>query len=109
MIQLSINISNFILGLVKFVVLCHLITTRKKELKPDERLEIIKYAKSRLPLFLKQLHQLMKAIKSTFSGMTSMQRFDIATYVVPEVCALLFFVSNCKLICVQSLQFLFCF
>lgn len=72
-------------GLGKFVVLCHLVTTRKTELSSDERIEIIRYAKSRLPMFLKQLHQLLKTIKSTFSGMTSVQRFDIATYVVPEV------------------------
>lgn len=72
-------------GVAKFVVLCHLITTRKKELTCDERSEIIRYAKSRLPMFLKQLHQLLKVIKSTFSGMTSVQRFDIATYIVPEI------------------------
>lgn len=72
-------------GIGKFVLLCHLITTRKSDLTGDERLEIIRYAKSRLPMFLKQLHQLMKTVKATFNGMTSMQRLDIATFVVPEV------------------------
>ncbi|XP_034251805.1 uncharacterized protein LOC117651669 isoform X2 [Thrips palmi] len=84
-------------GLGKFVVLCHLITTRKKELSSAERTEIIRYAKSRLPVFLKQLHQLLKAVKSTFSGMTSMQRFDIATYIVPEIELVLDVVSTIAL------------
>ncbi|KAJ1530441.1 hypothetical protein ONE63_005346 [Megalurothrips usitatus] len=81
-------------GIGKFVVLCHIITIRNDELSAQEGREIIQYAKSRLPIFLKQLHQLMKAIKTTFSGMTSMQRFDIATYVVPEIEKVLEIVST---------------
>ncbi|KAE8752100.1 hypothetical protein FOCC_FOCC001262 [Frankliniella occidentalis] len=80
-------------GLGKYAVLCHLITARKKELTPGEQIEIIQYAKSRLPVFLKQVHQLMKAVKSNFHGMTSMQRFDIATYVVPQIESVLDIVS----------------
>lgn len=69
----------------KFVVLCQLVTSQRKELKPDEKLDIMNYARSRIPIFLKQIHQIFKALKTTFYGMTPTQKFDVATYVVPEV------------------------
>lgn len=70
---------------VKLLLLCDLFTKHKAELSREERHEIIRYAKSRLPIFMSQLHRLLQGVKSTFSSMSPSQRQEVATYLVPEV------------------------
>ncbi|KAJ8954724.1 hypothetical protein NQ318_011417 [Aromia moschata] len=70
---------------VKLLLLCDLFTKRKNELSKNERHEIIRYAKSRLPIFLTQLTQFLQALKNTFSSMTPAQRVEIAIFLVPEI------------------------
>jgi len=73
------------LAAVKLLLLCDLFTKRKTELSHEERHEIIRYAKSRLPIFMSQLHRFLQGVKSTFSSMSPSQRQEVATYLVPEV------------------------
>ncbi|KAK7869304.1 hypothetical protein R5R35_012870 [Gryllus longicercus] len=70
---------------VKLLLLCDVFTKRKSELSREERHEIIRYAKSRLPVFMNQLHRFLQGIKSTFSSMSPSQRQEVATYLVPEI------------------------
>jgi hypothetical protein len=70
---------------VKLLLLCDLFTKRKAELSREEHHEIIRYAKSRLPVFMSQLHRFLQGVKSTFSSMSPGQRQEVATYLVPEV------------------------
>ncbi|GFG38681.1 hypothetical protein Cfor_08266 [Coptotermes formosanus] len=70
---------------VKLLLLCDLFTKRKTELSHEERHEIIRYAKSRLPIFMSQLHRFLQGVKSTFSSMSPSQRQEVATYLVPEI------------------------
>lgn len=70
---------------VKLLVLCDLFTQRKGELTREQRHEIIRYAKSRLPIFMSQLHRFLVGLKSTLSSMSPAQRQEIATYLVPEI------------------------
>ncbi|CAG9817046.1 unnamed protein product [Phaedon cochleariae] len=69
----------------KLILLCDLFTKRKGELTRHERHEIIRYAKSRLPVFIMQLTKFLQALKSTFSSMSSAQRMEIASFLVPEI------------------------
>lgn len=69
----------------KLLLLCDLFTKRKNELTREERHEIILYAKSRMPVFMSQIARFLHALKSTFSSMTSYQRQEVATYLVPEI------------------------
>lgn len=69
----------------KLLILCDLFTRRKHELSHEERHEIMKYAKSRLPLFMNQLHKFLEVLKQLFSDMCAKQRQEIATYLVPEI------------------------
>lgn len=69
----------------KLLLLCDLFTKRKGELSREERHEIIRYARSRLPIFMSQLHRFLQAVKATFSNMSATQRHEVATYLVPEV------------------------
>lgn len=75
----------------KLLLLCDLFTKRKSELSREERHEIIRYAKSRLPVFMAQLQKFLHAVKVTFSSMTAKHRNEVAEYLVPEVsCNLLY-------------------
>lgn len=74
----------FIAG-AKLLLLCDLFTKRKGELNQNERHEIIRYAKTRLPIFMSQLHRFLQAVKTTFGSMSAAQRQEVATYLIPEV------------------------
>lgn len=52
----------------------------------DQRHEIIRYAKSRLPVFMNQLHRFLISLKATLNSMSPTQRLETATYLIPEVC-----------------------
>ncbi|GLV35944.1 uncharacterized protein CBL_09838 [Carabus blaptoides fortunei] len=69
----------------KLLLLCDLFAKRKNELSREERHEIIRYARSRLPIFMSQLHRFLQAVKATFSNMSATQRQEVATYLIPEI------------------------
>nr|CAD7264660.1 unnamed protein product [Timema shepardi] len=70
---------------VKLLELCDLYCKHKPELSRKERHEIVHYAKSRLPIFMSQLHRFLQAVKVTFSAMSPSQRQDMAAYLVLEI------------------------
>ena len=69
----------------KLVIMCDLFAKRKYELSREERYEIMKYVKSRIPIFLKQLLKFLTTIKAYMQALTQSQRDDIAVYLVPEM------------------------
>lgn len=69
----------------KLLILCDLFSRRKNELSREERHEIIKYCKSRLPIFMNQLHKLLDVIKQSFGNLKAGERQEIASYLVPEI------------------------
>ncbi|KAK3089222.1 hypothetical protein FSP39_001872 [Pinctada imbricata] len=69
----------------KLVILCNLFASRSGDLPQEERHEIIKYTRSRLPVFLKQLHELSDTFKFQLSFVNAEQKHEIATYILPEV------------------------
>ncbi|XP_013783752.1 uncharacterized protein LOC106467912 [Limulus polyphemus] len=69
----------------KLLILCDLFSRRNHELSREERHEIIKYCKSRLPVFMNQLHKLLEVIKQSFSNLSGGERLDMAHYLVPEI------------------------
>ncbi|KAG5890631.1 hypothetical protein JTB14_020335 [Gonioctena quinquepunctata] len=77
----------------KLLLLCDLFSKRKNELTRYERHEIIRYAKSRLPIFLTQLMRFLQVLKNTFSSMSSAKRLEIATFLEPEVEVILVTIS----------------
>lgn len=52
-----------------------------------QRHEIIKYVRSRLPIFLAQCHQLLQNIQCILSNLTEDEKTELVVYLVPEVCA----------------------
>nr|XP_006812477.1 PREDICTED: uncharacterized protein LOC100370394 [Saccoglossus kowalevskii] len=70
----------------KFLTLCDLFSRRKGEFSREERHEIIKYARTRLPVFLSQLSRLLEVCRQQFSQhLTPSQRQEIAIYLIPEI------------------------
>nr|CAD7448517.1 unnamed protein product [Timema bartmani] len=79
---------------VKLLELCDLYCKHKPELSRKERHEIVHYAKSRLPIFMSQLHRFLQAVKVTFSAMSPSQRQDMAAYLVLELANTLVVLSS---------------
>nr|CAD7429706.1 unnamed protein product [Timema monikensis] len=79
---------------VKLLELCDLYCKHKPELSRKERHEIVHYAKSRLPIFMSQLHRFLQAVKVTFSAMSPSQRQDMAAYLVLELANALVVLSS---------------
>lgn len=50
-----------------------------------QRHEIIKYIRSRLPIFLAQCHQLLQNIQCILSNLTDDEKTELVVYLVPEV------------------------
>ncbi|KAI8796654.1 CAunnamed protein product [Biomphalaria glabrata] len=69
----------------KLIIMCDLFSKRKYELSREERYELMKYVKSRIPIFMKQLLTLLTTIKVHLQALTQNQRTDIAAYLVPEM------------------------
>ncbi|KAH3863934.1 hypothetical protein DPMN_026942, partial [Dreissena polymorpha] len=67
------------------LVVCDLFSRRKAELSREERHDIIKYARARIPVFLKQFHDLLKELGGQLCALNAHQRADFATYLVPEI------------------------
>ncbi|XP_025114825.1 uncharacterized protein LOC112576505 isoform X1 [Pomacea canaliculata] len=78
----------------KLLLLCDLFSKRKCELSRQERHEIMKQAKSRMPVFLKQLHKFLVVLKQHSQTLTAHQRYDFASYLVPEIEVILDTVSR---------------
>ncbi|KAK7507206.1 hypothetical protein BaRGS_00001141 [Batillaria attramentaria] len=78
----------------KLLLLCDLFSKRKCELSKQERHEIMKQAKARMPIFLKQLHKLLTVLKQQSQSLTVQQRYDVASYLVPEIETILDTVSR---------------
>ena len=74
---------------IKLVEVCVLYGEEALKLSRDERLEILRYAKARLPIFLTQFVALLRCIKNDFSTVKPSDRNDIAAHVVPEIETLL--------------------
>ncbi|XP_033741353.1 uncharacterized protein LOC117328099 [Pecten maximus] len=69
----------------KFVLLCDLFARRSGELPQEERHEIIRYARSRLPIFVKQLKEFFESFKYQMSFVGPNEKQEISTYILPEV------------------------
>nr|XP_022318373.1 uncharacterized protein LOC111121395 isoform X2 [Crassostrea virginica] len=69
----------------KLVVLCDLFARRSGELPQEERHDIIKYAHSRLPVFIKQVQEFFEVFEFQLMLMGPAQKQEIASYILPEI------------------------
>lgn len=61
----------------------------------QQRHEIIKYVRSRLPIFLIQTHQFLQNIMCILANLTDDEKTELVVFLVPEVS----YVGGCKNFC----------
>ena len=72
-------------GFVRLLQLGHLFNQHRGELSPTEQHEIIDFAKSCLPAFLKQVQRFWSIFRASSASMNLHMRHDLASHFVPEV------------------------
>jgi hypothetical protein len=70
---------------LKLVELCVVYGEESISLERNESVEILRYAKTRLPIFLNQFVALLRNIKNDFSTVKTADRNDIAAHVAPQI------------------------
>lgn len=72
-------------GCAKALQFCNIFVKDSTSMTRNQRHEIIKYVRSRLPIFLAQCHQLMQNILCILSNLTDEEKTELVVYLVPEV------------------------
>ncbi|XP_055601427.1 uncharacterized protein LOC129750379 [Uranotaenia lowii] len=74
-----------LIAIVKLLQFCNIFTKDATTFTRHQRHEIIKYVRSRMPVFLSQIHQLLQNINVVLCGLTSEEKNDLVSYLVPEI------------------------
>lgn len=64
---------------------CNIFVKDSSGMSRYQRHEIIKYVRSRLPIFLAQIHQLLQNILCILSNLCEEEKSELVVYLVPEV------------------------
>ncbi|XP_058444020.1 uncharacterized protein LOC131425830 [Malaya genurostris] len=72
-------------AIIKLLQFCNIFTKDVTTFTRHQRHEIIKYVRSRMPIFLSQTHQLLQNINVVLSSLTSEEKNDLVSYLVPEI------------------------
>lgn len=72
-------------GCAKVLQFCNIFVKDDFGMTRHQRHEIIKYIRSRLPIFLAQCHQLLQNIQCILSNLTDDEKTELVVYLVPEV------------------------
>lgn len=74
----------------------------------SQRHELIKYVKSRLPIFLAQIHQFLQNAMSILSSLTEDEKTELVVYLVPEIKASLGLLTDVIAELKSSLEKMYC-
>lgn len=64
---------------------CNIFVKDSHQMLRQQRHEIIKYVRSRLPIFLIQTHQLLQNIMCILANLTDDEKSELVVFLVPEV------------------------
>nr|XP_029717691.1 uncharacterized protein LOC115260678 [Aedes albopictus] len=74
-----------LIAIVKLIQFCNIFTKDATTFTRFQRHEIIKYVRSRTPVFLSQVHQLLQNINVVLCSLTNEEKNDLVSYLVPEI------------------------
>ncbi|XP_039443755.1 uncharacterized protein LOC120423873 [Culex pipiens pallens] len=74
-----------LIAMVKLLQFCNIFTKDATTFTRHQRHEIIKYVRSRMPVFLSQMHQLLQNVNVVLCSLTTDERNDLVSYLVPEI------------------------
>lgn len=72
-------------GCAKILDFCNIFVRDAKHLTRFQRHEIIKYTRSRVPIFLKQWHQILENMFSILSSLSAEEKTELSVYLVPQI------------------------
>ncbi|XP_053699216.1 uncharacterized protein LOC128746197 [Sabethes cyaneus] len=72
-------------AIIKLLQFCNIFTNDATTFTRYQRHEIIKYVRSRLPIFLSQVHQLLQNCNIVLCSLSSEDKNDLVSYLVPEI------------------------
>uniref|UniRef100_A0A182KH88 BTB domain-containing protein n=1 Tax=Anopheles christyi TaxID=43041 RepID=A0A182KH88_9DIPT len=70
---------------VKLLQFCNIFTKDATTFTRQQRHEIIKYVRTRMPIYLSQVHQLLQNVHLVLGGLSPDDRNDLVSYLVPEI------------------------
>lgn len=79
------SIRELCVGCAKILEFCNIFVQDATHLTRFQRHEIIKYTRSRVPIFLKQWHQILGNVYEVLSSLTAAEKAELAVYLVPQI------------------------
>ncbi|XP_061388416.1 uncharacterized protein LOC133323510 [Musca vetustissima] len=73
------------IGCAKILQFCNIFIKDAADIARYQKNEIIKYVRTRIPIFMSQLHQLLRNILNVFLSLTPDEKDELANYLVPEI------------------------
>ncbi|XP_050079634.1 uncharacterized protein LOC126567453 [Anopheles maculipalpis] len=70
---------------VKLLQFCNIFTKDATTFTRQQRHEIIKYVRTRMPIYLSQVHQLLQNVHLVLGSLSPDDRNDLVSYLVPEI------------------------
>ncbi|XP_049288529.1 uncharacterized protein LOC125766531 [Anopheles funestus] len=70
---------------VKLLQFCNIFTKDATTFTRQQRHEIIKYVRTRMPIYLSQVHQLLQNVNLVLGSLSPDDRNDLVSYLVPEI------------------------
>ncbi|KAH8420506.1 hypothetical protein KR009_011057 [Drosophila setifemur] len=78
------------IGCAKVLQFCNIFITDATHMTRYQKNEIVKYIRTRIPIFMSQIQQLLKNVLGVFAGLSAEEKAELVTYLVPEIESTLF-------------------
>lgn len=72
-------------GCAKVLQFCNIFIRDASDITRYQKNEIIKYVRTRIPIFMSQIHQLLRNILNVFTSLSAEEKAELVNYLVPEV------------------------
>ncbi|XP_001354378.1 uncharacterized protein [Drosophila pseudoobscura] len=78
------------IGCAKVLQFCNIFITDATHMTRYQKNEIVKYIRTRIPIFMSQIQQLLRNVLGVFVGLTVEEKAELVNYLVPEIESTLF-------------------
>ncbi|GAB0094528.1 uncharacterized protein DMENIID0001_098400 [Sergentomyia squamirostris] len=73
------------IGCAKILQFCNIFVREASSISRQQRHEIIKFARSRMPILVSQIHQLLRNVYEVLSRLTPEKKSELAAFLVPHI------------------------
>lgn len=82
------------IGCAKVLQFCNIFIRDAADISRYQKNEIIKYVRTRIPICMSQIQQLLRQILSVFVSLSMEEKEELANYLVPEIESTLLVLTN---------------